>query len=147
VGMVAPEGTPVRARFAVAIRTVLIDRSAGTATYGTGGGITWDSDPAAEYTELLTKARVLDVHPENFHLIETMRHEANRGVVSLDAHLERLAASAAYFGFRFDTDAARAAVVSRLDRAGDARVRLLCFRDGEIRIEVGELPATTEQPV
>lgn len=66
VGMVAPVGSPFRARFNVAIRTVLVDREAGLATYGTGGGITWDSDPVAEYAELLTKAEILrhDGHPE-----------------------------------------------------------------------------------
>lgn len=66
VGMVAPVGSPFRARFNVAIRTVLVDRDEGAATYGTGGGITWDSDPAAEYAELITKAAILrhDRHPE-----------------------------------------------------------------------------------
>ena len=70
---------PFRARFSVAIRTVLIDRDHGTATYGTGGGITWGSRPEAEYAELLAKARVLDARPQDFHLIETMRHERGRG--------------------------------------------------------------------
>ena len=60
VGVVAPPGSPFRARFSVAIRTLVVDRERDTATYGTGGGITWDSDPAAEYAELLAKTRVLD---------------------------------------------------------------------------------------
>jgi para-aminobenzoate synthetase/4-amino-4-deoxychorismate lyase len=59
VGMVAPPDAPFRARFNVAIRTVLIDRSTDTGTYGTGGGITWGSDPDAEYAELRVKAEVL----------------------------------------------------------------------------------------
>ncbi|MEV6012818.1 aminodeoxychorismate synthase component I [Streptomyces sp. NPDC051976] len=59
VGMVAPAEAPFRAQFNVAIRTVLIDRDAGTAIYGTGGGITWDSAPSAEYAELQAKAEVL----------------------------------------------------------------------------------------
>ncbi|ELP62600.1 aminodeoxychorismate synthase component I [Streptomyces turgidiscabies] len=59
VGMVAPAGAPFRARFSVAIRTVLIDRDTGVATYGTGGGITWGSEPSAEYAELQAKAEVL----------------------------------------------------------------------------------------
>ena len=59
VGFVAPAGATVRARFNVAIRTVVIDRTTHTAVYGTGGGITWASDPAAEYAELLTKAELL----------------------------------------------------------------------------------------
>ena len=52
-----------RARFSVAIRTAVVDRAAGTAVYGAGGGITWDSDPAAEWAELLAKAAVLGRRP------------------------------------------------------------------------------------
>jgi para-aminobenzoate synthetase/4-amino-4-deoxychorismate lyase len=63
VGVLAPPGAPVRARFNVAIRTLLVDRDTGTAVYGTGGGITWDSRPAAEYAELLVKARILEARP------------------------------------------------------------------------------------
>ncbi len=59
VGLVAPPGQAFRARFSVAIRTAVVDRASGTAVYGAGGGITWDSDPAAERAELLTKAAVL----------------------------------------------------------------------------------------
>jgi para-aminobenzoate synthetase / 4-amino-4-deoxychorismate lyase len=141
VGVVAPPGSPVRARFSVAIRTVVVDRVHGTATYGTGGGITWDSDPAAEYAELLAKARVLDARPEEFHLVETMRHEAGRGVCSLDAHLARAAGSAHFFGFRFDQSAVRAALRAHLTGVGDARVRLRCHRDGNIGVDLGGLPA------
>jgi para-aminobenzoate synthetase/4-amino-4-deoxychorismate lyase len=56
VGHLGPTGD---ARFSVAIRTVVVDRHTGLASYGTGGGITWCSDPAAEYTELLAKTRIL----------------------------------------------------------------------------------------
>ncbi|MBX6389457.1 MAG: aminodeoxychorismate synthase component I [Frankia sp.] len=59
VGMVAPRGAPFQARFNVAIRTALVDRAAGSASYGTGGGITWGSRAAAEYAELAAKAAVL----------------------------------------------------------------------------------------
>ena len=55
VGLVGPGS----ARFSVAIRTAVVDRRAGTAVYGAGGGITWGSDPAAEHAELLAKAAVL----------------------------------------------------------------------------------------
>lgn len=47
----------------MAIRTVVVDRERGHATYGTGGGITWASDPAEEYRELLLKASILDRSP------------------------------------------------------------------------------------
>ncbi|TFV88898.1 aminodeoxychorismate synthase component I [Blastococcus sp. CT_GayMR16] len=59
VGLVAPPGAAFRARFGVAIRTVVVDRASGTAVYGAGGAITWGSDPAAERAELLAKAAIL----------------------------------------------------------------------------------------
>ena len=45
IGFVAPGR---RAQFNVAIRTLLINRTTGQAEYGVGGGIVWDSQPAAE---------------------------------------------------------------------------------------------------
>jgi para-aminobenzoate synthetase/4-amino-4-deoxychorismate lyase len=147
IGVVAPAGHPVGARFSVAIRTVVVDRERGTATYGTGGGVTWSSAPAAEYAELRAKARVLDARPEDFHLVETMRHEAGRGLRSLDAHLARVADSAAYFGFRFDGGAVRAALAERLAGTGDARVRLRCHRDGALGVDVEDLPPPADGPV
>ncbi|GAA4684645.1 aminodeoxychorismate synthase component I [Pseudonocardia yuanmonensis] len=147
IGVVAPAGHPVRARFSVAIRTVVVDRARGTASYGTGGGVTWSSEPAAEYAELRAKARVLDARPEDFHLIETMRHEAGRGLRSLDAHLARVADSAAYFGFRFDGPGVRAALAEHLAGSGDARVRLRCYRDGSLGIDVEPLPPPADRPV
>ncbi|WP_433305851.1 aminodeoxychorismate synthase component I [Actinoplanes sp. CA-030573] len=60
VGMVAPPAAEFRARFNVAIRTAMVDRRSGTATYGAGGGITWGSDAAAERAELLAKTAVLN---------------------------------------------------------------------------------------
>ncbi|WP_216854648.1 chorismate-binding protein [Rhodococcus opacus] len=62
VGVIAP-ATYVRARFNVTIRTLVVDTDRGSAIYGTGGGITWDSQPAAEYAELRAKTAVLTAHP------------------------------------------------------------------------------------
>lgn len=45
------------ADLAIAIRTITCAR--GVATYHVGGGITWDSNPAAEYEETLHKGRAL----------------------------------------------------------------------------------------
>jgi para-aminobenzoate synthetase/4-amino-4-deoxychorismate lyase len=47
------------ARFAVGIRTAVVDRSAQTAEYGVGSGITWYADATAEWAELQAKAAVL----------------------------------------------------------------------------------------
>lgn len=59
VGVVPPSGGLLPTRFAIPIRTLLVDREHGTGSYGAGGGITWGSQPDAEYDELLAKARVL----------------------------------------------------------------------------------------
>lgn len=59
IGVVAPLDAPIRARFNVAIRTLTVDLYTGRATYGTGGGITWSSQPVTEYAELRAKAEVL----------------------------------------------------------------------------------------
>ena len=63
---------PGFARFNVAIRTACVDRATGTAEYGTGGGVTWSSDPAGEYAELLAKTRVLPCHTSD----ETVRYSS-----------------------------------------------------------------------
>ncbi|MBL1098372.1 aminodeoxychorismate synthase component I [Streptomyces coffeae] len=150
IGVVAPPDQPgarFSARFSVAIRTLLLDRRTGVTGYGTGGGITWGSEPAAEYSELLAKAHVLDARPEEFHLIETFRHRAGSGPRSFDRHLARAADSAAYFGFAFDAAAVREAVAERLAGEGDARVRLMLFRDGGAVVDVADLPAADRHPV
>ncbi len=67
VGVVAPPGATLPTRFNVPIRTLLVDRDSGVGSYGAGGGITWDSDPVAEYDELLAKARIL---PETSRTVE-----------------------------------------------------------------------------
>jgi hypothetical protein len=59
IGVDTPSKSAVRARFSVTIRTLVADRTRGTAEYGTGGGITWDSSAAAEYAELQAKAAIL----------------------------------------------------------------------------------------
>ncbi|SHK49530.1 para-aminobenzoate synthetase / 4-amino-4-deoxychorismate lyase [Pseudonocardia thermophila] len=141
VGFVAPPTAPVQARFSVAIRTVVADRLRDHAVYGSGGGITWSSDPAAEHAEVLAKAAVLDVQPEDVHLIETLRYEPGRGPLRLQLHLERMADSAAYLGFPFDVDAARAAVADAVQGStDDARVRITAHRDGAVRVAVGPAP-------
>jgi para-aminobenzoate synthetase/4-amino-4-deoxychorismate lyase len=147
IGLVGPPGAPVRARFSVAIRTVVLDRAAGRAVYGTGGGITWSSDAAAEHAELLVKAAVLDHRPAEYELLETMRFEPGTGLRNGPRHLARLAASADLRGFRLDPGAAEAALADRLAGSGPARVRLRLRRDGGLSVDLQPLPAPQEGPV
>ncbi len=96
IGFLAPGR---RAQLNVAIRTATIDRGAAVATYGTGGGIVWDSGCDAEYQECRTKALVLGRPPLDFALLETLLWCPQRGYVLLERHLDRLLASARYFDF------------------------------------------------
>jgi para-aminobenzoate synthetase/4-amino-4-deoxychorismate lyase len=140
IGLVGPPGTPVRARFSVAIRTAVVDTATGGAVYGTGGGITWGSDAAAEHAEVLTKAAVLHARPRDFELLETMRYDPLRGLRNRDRHLRRLAESAEHLGFPFDPMAVRKALSSRLDGCRAARVRLRLARTGTLAVDVEPLP-------
>jgi para-aminobenzoate synthetase / 4-amino-4-deoxychorismate lyase len=134
----------VRSQFSVAIRTAVVNAATNEFMYGAGGGITWDSDPDAEDAELESKTAVLRRRRPTFGLIETLRHDAN-GPQHLDRHLDRLAASADYFGFLFD----RAALQRELDALPPAqwpmRLRLTLDRVGAYTVslvEFAEAPAT-----
>jgi len=147
IGFLAPPGAPLRARFNVAIRTMVLDRANGHAVYGTGGGITWGSDPDAELAELHTKAQILHSPYQDFQLLETMAHIPGRGVRHLDRHLDRLAGSADYFGFPFDPQHARADLAEATRHAGPARVRLLLDRCGTRHAELAPMPSRPRRPV
>jgi para-aminobenzoate synthetase/4-amino-4-deoxychorismate lyase len=137
VGYLAPRGSAEpRARFNVAIRTVVVDTSTRTAEYGVGGGITWGSDAANEYEEVVAKARVLTARRPGFDLLETMRFEPADGVRHVDRHLARLLASADHFGFDADRGAILEAVAKGVASAPDrpCRVRLSLSRDGTVRV-------------
>lgn len=143
-----------RMRLNVAIRTVVVDRSRGRATFGVGGGIVWDSRPEGEYRECATKANILANPQPPVTLLETIRWNARRRITLFPGHLRRLRSSAAYFSIPLqrpetadllDEDALHrriAAAVRRTaapDHPGDWRVRLL-VRCGSLEIEVEPLP-------
>ncbi len=149
VGFLAPPGaSEPRASFNVAIRTVVVDTASGVAEYGVGGGITYDSSPAAEYAEVLAKAQLLTAARPRFELFETLFHDAH-GFRHLDEHLERLTASARYFGFRLDPEDAEAALEAAVgsNDHGPTRVRLVLRRDGSIRAEPSAPPPVNDAPV
>ena len=136
IGFVAPPDAGVRARFNVAIRTAVIDRDTASAEYGVGGGITWSSDPEAEHREVVVKTAVLHRRHCEFELIETLRFDPELGLRNLDRHLERMAASAEYFGFRFDKVSALRQLDLPWSATDSARVRFRLRRDGQFAIEV-----------
>ena len=143
IGFVAPDGDAV---FNVAIRTAVVDSRDGCATFGIGGGVTWDSTASGEYAEALSKAACLDATPP-FDLLETMRLENGR-YVRRDDHLRRLRDSAAYFDFVYDaTQVAKALDTHSAQHHQDIRrVRLLLSRDGQAMVESRSLESLPEPP-
>ena len=137
--------------FNVPIRTLTLENGRGR--MGIGAGIVNDSDPGDEWRECLLKAEFLTRQRPVFHLVETLLWHHEKGYVLLQEHLERLAASAAYFFFHLDLEE----VGYFLDReaagfATDAmRVRVLLGRDGTCNITSSPLPplpdGKTSRPV
>jgi len=103
IGVVEPGR---KARFSIAIRTAWFDHHSDTAVYGAGGGIVWDSRAEDEWDELLAKAQVVNrpARPA-FELFETLRFTPTNGYFLRHLHRDRLAASAHWFGWRFDVGA------------------------------------------
>ncbi len=157
VGLVRPSPRGAQAapsaRFAVGIRTAVLDRSERTATYGSGGGVTWDSAASREWEEVLLKARALAGPPSLTSnvdgLIETMAFDpaAGRGgaIRHLPDHLDRLGASAHYFGLCLPSNTVELIddVIEGLETP--ARVRLVLRPGGVIHLETSSLtvPAPT----
>ena len=135
IGFMGPNGDAV---FNVPIRTLAVDVRDGAATFGVGGGITWDSTTEGEYEECCLKAEFL-THPwAEFKLLETIA--LNDGEYALlDRHLSRARNSARYFGFRWS----EAEVLKALDDVRKShpsrrwRIRLIVDRDGKAHVEVG----------
>jgi para-aminobenzoate synthetase/4-amino-4-deoxychorismate lyase len=128
--------------FNVAIRTAHLDRAKGQLEFGVGGGITWGSSPEGEYEECLVKARVLGMRRPKFELLETLLYEGGAYFL-LERHLQRLAQSAEYWGYKCDADAVRAHLDDEANRMGDNsfRVRLLLKKEGDMDVECHALAA------
>jgi len=154
-GCIGHFGPGRKAKFNVAIRTVLVDRRRGLAEYGVGSGIVWDSDARGEYEECRTKARVLSRRVPAFDLLETMLWTPGKGYLLLQRHLDRLCASAEYFDFPLDVEAVWAGLRSLAETLAETLavprlVRLLLGRQGQIRLKdlpPPPTPATTPRVI
>jgi para-aminobenzoate synthetase/4-amino-4-deoxychorismate lyase len=146
IGYLAPPGSgEPRANFNVAIRTVVLDAQTRTAEFGVGGGVTHDSSASGEYEEIVAKARVLTDARPSFELFESLAHAPAEGFRHLDEHLERMDASARYFGFRFEPEAAAAVLKAAVaDATGPCVVRLTLARDGALATQTRDLPPAAE---
>jgi para-aminobenzoate synthetase/4-amino-4-deoxychorismate lyase len=130
--------TPDRqGQFNVAIRTAVIDRATGTAEYGVGGGIVWDSKSDEEYTECLTKSLILKERRPQFQLLETMLWKPKSGYFLLEDHLKRLLDSATYFGYQVSILQIRRLLEQESSRFSKDphKIRLLVDEEGQVNIE------------
>jgi para-aminobenzoate synthetase/4-amino-4-deoxychorismate lyase len=141
IGYIAPGR---KAKFNVAIRTLLVDQQLQTAEYGVGGGIVWDSVNTEEYTEALLKVRLLTDWQPEFSLLENLLWTPTQGFYLRKKHIERLLDSVAYFDFAVS----RGEIEGRLDQAALAfnsaqRIRFLLDRQGKIKIESAPFQSRT----
>jgi para-aminobenzoate synthetase/4-amino-4-deoxychorismate lyase len=132
--------SPGEAVFSVGIRTLLLDAEAGTAELGVGSGVTWDSDAGAEWRECWSKAAFARREPADFRLLETMLWEPEDGFYLLEGHLARLAASAEYFGYRWNRALADASFNPALWGLSIGRLRVRVLLDCEGCLEVETSP-------
>ena len=147
IGLLQPGGDAV---FNVAIRTITTHGS--QARCGVGGAITWDSNASAEYAEALLKGRFLQPAEARLQtlallgsetLFETLRLE-NGHYPQLDAHLERLSASATYFGLTANPGTWRQQLDELAQKHPHAsyRVRLDFNAQKHSWVQITELPKT-----
>ena len=133
IGYITPNQEAI---FNVPIRTVVVDQKTGKATYGVGGGITWDSTAEGEYHEVLAKASLLEEDRPDFQLLESLLLKDGEYFL-LEEHLTRLKNSAKYFGISVDVENAQKTLhdLARKNSLGASKIRLLLDKNGELTIE------------
>ena len=142
IGYITPDHEAI---FNVPIRTVMIDHQTGAATYGVGGGITWDSTSEDEYDEVLTKASLLTANRPEFQLLESLLLNEGKWFLK-DEHTTRLQNSAQYFGFQFDADIFEETLdeCAQNHSHGKLKVRLLLDKNGDMSIEAQPITVPTK---
>lgn len=144
MGFLRPGGDGV---FNVAIRTVVIDTETNVATFGVGGGITYDSTAEKEYDECLLKSSFLNSNDGEFRLLESLLLESGDFFL-LARHLDRLRSTAEYFGFEYPESLPNKLTgIARRHSSGRWKVRLLLSRAGKIETEAIELTNSKREPL
>ncbi len=135
IGFFGPDG---EACFNVAIRTVKLEGR--RVSMGVGGGITADSKAEEEFAECRLKAEFLTRRQPSFSLIETMRGMDGE-IPLLPRHMQRLSASARYFGMMYDESALWRELVfmARDGACVESKVRLMLHQTGDWTISVSPL--------
>lgn len=135
----SPDG---RWEFNVVIRSVWLDLEDGSGTYGVGGGIVWDSEPANEWEETEHKSRVLTRAGKPLQLLETMAWTPDGGVSLRQRHINRLLSAGDHFGIAVDMDTVMH-LLNTVRSDTPVRLRLLVDAAGTPTLEVGPLPPET----
>jgi para-aminobenzoate synthetase/4-amino-4-deoxychorismate lyase len=150
IGVLSPAGSPSgrRDEWNVAIRTVWIDRDAGRATYGVGGGIVWDSNPRGEWDETRVKSRVLLSADQDLSLIESFRYDPHDPTLSADfglwllrEHLDRLERSADFFQFKSDPEEILAQLAQFTSEEA-CKLRVLLSSEGQLNLVAQQIGPT-----
>ncbi len=149
IGVVRPDARggagAIAATFNVPIRT--LELLGEQLRCGIGSGIVWGAQAAAEWQEWAAKRAFAERASAPFELLETLALEDGQ-LRHRALHLERLARTAAHFGYAFDAPALDACLdaLARAHGSGLWRVRLLLDGQGRPRAEAFVLEPT-RQPV
>ncbi|MFZ6766677.1 aminodeoxychorismate synthase component I [Undibacterium sp. Di26W] len=116
---------------------------------GVGAGIVYDSEAQEEFAECHLKASFLTGLPAQFELFETMHASRADGCRHIDRHLQRLRASASYFGFSWDESLIRQRIeeaCQQLPPAQACRLRLAINAKLDIKLSSGALTPLPARP-
>ena len=145
IGYITPENDIT---LSVPIRTLTLDSASRRGTLGIGGGITWASEPTAEWDECLLKARFLTGLVRDMRLIETCRVEPGATMPNaIAAHLKRMRRSAGVFSFPFDEARLReslACFIGERQAALAEKLRFTLDANGEVAISAEAIAASTD---
>ncbi len=114
---------------------------------GVGAGIVHDSVAADELAECRLKACFLTGLGHEFELFETMHATRDNGCRHLDRHMQRLRASAGYFGFVCDEEGVRQTIddtCAHLEPGVAHRLRLALDYAGKCTVQSAPLHALAE---
>jgi para-aminobenzoate synthetase/4-amino-4-deoxychorismate lyase len=135
IGLSSPHGDSV---FSVPIRTMFRNEGNACWQFPVGSGIVWDSDPAAEWQECLTKSAFLTANGGSFEILETMLLFDGE-ILFEEAHRQRMADSAHYWAYPFSDQQWHQAIselIQQWCRSEPARIRLLLDENGRMHGEV-----------
>ena len=124
--------------FNIPIRTILLNKLNKKGEVGLGSGITWGSNPKAEFKETNLKIEFIVNPTEYFELIETMLIE-NGEIFLLENHITRLEKSADYFLFYFDETKLRdllKSILINLNTKLQFKLKLMLTKWGEIKFNL-----------